>query len=76
MWANLTLNTMKRKNDSKKPLSKDKSAEEKIPDVKVEIKAKIIGYDEQGGTGPRYEPRYSMEDGSCRSPGGSIGMPW
>jgi hypothetical protein len=69
---------MKRKNSPKKKknLHQKVKARKRIPDVKVEIETKIIGYDMQGGTGPIYKPRYSMEDGSCQRGVGSIGMPW
>ena len=72
------LNIMKRKIRLKKQniLHKKAKSSEKIPDIKVEIKTKIIGYDMQGGTGPRYEPRYSTEDGSYQRGIGSVGMPW
>lgn len=73
-----TLNIMKRKKRLKKKniLRQKINVRKEIPETKVEIDTKIIGYDMQGGTGPRYEPRYSMEDGSCQRSVGSVGMPW
>ncbi|MEI7513462.1 MAG: hypothetical protein WCJ74_02475 [bacterium] len=58
----------------KKTRSTSTETNKKVPEL--EIKAKIIGYDKQGGTGPIYEPRYSTDDGSCQRGVGSVGMPW